>query len=136
MRREVRVTIDSPADVVEARQQARELATLAGFSSCDSTLITTAISEMSRNILEYARRGEVTISLLKNGVKSGVKIVASDQGPGISDISQVMQDGYSSRKGMGIGLPGTKRLMDEFEIRSKIGSGTTVTMKKWNQWKR
>jgi serine/threonine-protein kinase RsbT len=136
MRHEVRVTIGSPADIVEARQQGRELAILAGFSICDSTLITTAISEMSRNILEYASNGEVVISLLKNGIKSGVKIVVSDQGPGIADISQVMQDGYSSRKGMGIGLPGTKRLMDEFEIRSKIGSGTTVTMKKWNRWKK
>ena len=136
MRREVRVTIGSPADIVEARQHGRELAILAGFSICDSTLITTAISEMSRNILEYANNGEVVISLLKNGIKSGVKIVVSDQGPGIADIPQVMQDGYSSRKGMGIGLPGTKRLMDEFEIRSRIGSGTTVTMKKWNRWKR
>ncbi len=133
MPREVCVKIDSPADIVAARQQARALAMQAGFSICDSTLITTAISEMSRNILEYARQGEVTISLLKNGTKSGVKIVARDRGPGIADIAQVMQDGYSSRKGMGIGLPGTKRLMDEFEIRSKIGNGTTVTMKKWNQ---
>ena len=132
MRREVRVKIDSPADIVAARQQARALATQAGFSICDSTLITTAISEMTRNILEYARQGEVTISLLRNGTKCGVKIVARDHGPGIADISQVMQDGYSSRKGMGIGLPGTKRLMDEFEIRSKIGNGTTVTMKKWS----
>ncbi len=132
MRREVIVKIDSPADIVAARQQARALATQAGFSICDSTLITTAISEMTRNILEYARQGEVTISLLKNGTKCGVKIVARDHGPGIADISQVMQDGYSSRKGMGIGLPGTKRLMDEFEIRSKVGNGTTVTMKKWS----
>ena len=132
MRREVRVKIDSTADIVAARQHARALATQAGFSICDSTLVTTAISEMTRNILEYARHGEVTISLLKNGTKNGVKIVATDHGPGIADISQVMQDGYSSRKGMGIGLPGTKRLMDEFEIRSKIGNGTTVTMKKWS----
>jgi serine/threonine-protein kinase RsbT len=132
MRREVRVKINSTADIVAARQHARALATQAGFSICDSTLVTTAISEMTRNILEYARHGEVTISLLKNGTKNGVKIVARDHGPGIADIAQVMQDGYSSRKGMGIGLPGTKRLMDEFEIRSKIGNGTTVTMKKWS----
>lgn len=130
---EVCVKIDSPADIVQARQQARALATQAGFSICDSTLITTAISEMTRNILEYASHGEITISLLKNGSKQGVRIVATDQGPGIADISQVMQDGYSSRKGMGIGLPGTKRLMDEFEITSKIGKGTTITMKKWTQ---
>ncbi|MGZ8829338.1 MAG: anti-sigma regulatory factor [Thermoanaerobaculia bacterium] len=133
MQREVRVKIDSPADVVAARQQARALATQAGFSICDSSLITTAISEMTRNILEYASHGEVTISPLKNGTKRGVKIVASDHGPGIADISKVMQDGYSSNNGLGIGLPGTKRLMDEFEIRSKIGKGTVVTMKKWTQ---
>ena len=132
MPNEVRVKIASHADVVAARQEARALAIEAGFSLCDSTLITTAISEMSRNVLEYAQTGEVTISLLRNGTKSGVKIVVNDCGPGIADIGQVMQDGYSSRKGMGIGLPGTKRLMDEFEIRSKLGNGTTVTMKKWN----
>ncbi|HEU4522913.1 MAG TPA: anti-sigma regulatory factor [Thermoanaerobaculia bacterium] len=125
--------IDSAADIVAARQQARALATQAGFSICDSTLITTAISEMTRNILEYASSGELTISLLNNGSKSGLKIVASDRGPGIADVHQVMQDGYSSRKGMGIGLPGTRRLMDEFQIRSKVGNGTTITMKKWNR---
>ena len=97
-------------------------------------MITTAISEITRNVLEYARTGEVTISLLRNGSKSGVKIVVNDDGPGISNIPQVMKDGYSSRQGLGIGLPGTKRLMDEFEIRSKVGTGTTVTMKKWNRY--
>lgn len=133
MRREARVKIDAAADIVAARRQARAMATEAGFSICDSTLITTAVSEMSRNILEYAQHGEVTFSLLKNGSHRGVKIVVRDFGPGIADISQVMQDGYSSRKGLGIGLPGTKRLMDEFEIRSKVGSGTIITMKKWNR---
>lgn len=131
-REKVRVTIESQADVVAAREQARALAVEAGFSICDSTLITTAISEMTRNILEFARRGEITIALLRNGSKSGLKIVASDQGPGIEDISRVMKDGYSSCKGMGIGLPGTKRLMDEFEIHSQVGKGTTITMMKWN----
>ncbi len=130
---EVRVKIDSPSDIIAARQQGRALAAIAGFSICDSTLITTAISEMSRNILEYASHGEVLISLLESGSRCGVRIVAIDDGPGIADISQVMQDGYSSRDGLGIGLPGTRRLMDEFEISSKIGMGTTVTMKKWNQ---
>lgn len=133
MRSEVRVKIASRADIVAARQRGRALAIQAGFSACDSTLITTAISEMGRNILEYASHGELILSLLENGSRSGVKIVASDRGPGIADISQVMQDGYSSHKGLGIGLPGTKRLMDEFEIRSKIGNGTTVTMKKWTR---
>jgi len=135
MKSEIRVTLNSPADIVVARQEARTLALSAGFSLCDSTLITTAISEIARNVLEYAGTGEVTMSLLMNGVKNGVKIVVSDRGPGISDIAQVMKDGYSSRKGLGIGLPGTKRLMDEFELRSRAGSGTTVTMKKWNRYR-
>ena len=130
----MRVKISSAADIIAARQLARALALEAGFSVCDSTLITTAISEITRNVLEYARTGEVTISLLRNGSKSGVKIVVNDDGPGISNIPQVMKDGYSSRQGLGIGLPGTKRLMDEFEIRSKVGTGTTVTMKKWNRY--
>lgn len=134
MGNEVHLKISCPADVVAARQEARALALEAGFSICDSTLITAAISEISRNVLEYAHHGEVTISLLKNGSKNGVKIVVNDNGPGIGDIAQVMKDGYSSRHGMGIGLPGTKRLMDEFEIRSKIGAGTTVIMKKWNRF--
>ena len=77
----------------------------------------------------------MTISLLKNGTKNGVKIVVNDHGPGIANIAQVMKDGYSSRQGLGIGLPGTKRLMDEFEIRSRVGNGTTVTMKKWNRYR-
>jgi len=132
MSERVIVKIQSAADIVTAREQARALALQAGFSLCDSTLITTAISEMTRNILEYANCGELTISLLKNGTKHGLKIVASDNGPGIADISRVMQDGYSSREGMGIGLPGTRRLMDAFEIRSKIGQGTNITMMKWN----
>jgi serine/threonine-protein kinase RsbT len=135
MTHEVRVKISSAADIVAARQEARALAIEAGFSVCDSTLITTAISEITRNVLEYAKQGEVTISLLKNGTKNGVKIVVNDDGPGIANIAQVMKDGYSSRQGLGIGLPGTKRLMDEFEIRSKVGNGTTVTMKKWNRYR-
>ena len=135
MTNQVRVQISSAADIVAARQEARALALEAGFSVCDSTLITTAISEITRNVLEYAQQGEVTISLLKNGSKNGVKIVVNDRGPGIANIPQVMKDGYSSRQGLGIGLPGTKRLMDEFEIRSKVGSGTTITMKKWNRYR-
>ena len=127
----VRVKIDLRDDIVAARQQARDLARQTGFSLCDSTLITTAISEMSRNMLEHASQGEITISVLRDGTKRGLKIVASDRGPGIADISRVMQDGYSSSRGMGIGLPGTKRLMDEFDIQSKPGKGTTITMKKW-----
>jgi len=128
---EVRVPIASLADIVAARQQGRELAAQMGFSSFNLTLIATAIAEVGRNIVDFAERGEMTISMIKNGTRQGVQIVATDQGPGIADISTAMRDGYSSTNGLGIGLPGAKRVMDEFEITSKPGQGTTVTMKKW-----
>jgi serine/threonine-protein kinase RsbT len=128
---EARVPIQSLADIVAARQRGRELAARAGFSNFNRTLIASAISEVARNIVDFAEHGEVTISLLENGTRKGVKIVATDRGPGIADISRAMRDGYSSTNGLGIGLPGAKRVMDEFEITSKPGQGTTVTMKKW-----
>jgi serine/threonine-protein kinase RsbT len=129
---EVHVRIQSSADVVAARQQARALASRVGFSHSNLTVIATAVSEVVRNIVEYAKEGEVTITLISRGVyRKGVEIVAADQGPGIPDVSVVMRDGYSTRKGLGIGLPGARRLMDDFEIVSEIGKGTTVTMRKW-----
>ena len=129
---EVRVRIASSADVVGARQQARALASRAGFSQSDLTVIATAVSEVVRNIVEYAKEGEVTIRLIaRGGYRKGVEIVAADQGPGISDVSLVMRDGYSTRKGLGIGLPGARRLMDDFEIASEPGKGTTIRMRKW-----
>ena len=114
-----------------ARQQGRALASQVGFSSSNLTIIATAISEVARNIVEYAKEGEVILSLIHDTHKSGVQIVAADQGPGITDVSTVMRDGYTTGKGLGIGLPGARRLMDEFEIKSEVGKGTTVTMKKW-----
>jgi serine/threonine-protein kinase RsbT len=128
---EVRVPVRSVADIVTARQKVRQLAGQAGFSNSNLTLIATAISEVARNIVEYANSGELIVSVIKNGTRNGVKIIAKDQGPGIADITAVMRDGYSTGKGLGIGLPGTRRLMDEFEIISTPGKGTTVTMKKW-----
>jgi serine/threonine-protein kinase RsbT len=128
---EARVPIQSLADIVAARQRGRELAARAGFSSVNLTLIASAISEVARNIVDFAEIGEVTITLLENGNRKGVKIVATDRGPGIADISTAMRDGYSSTNGLGIGLPGAKRVMDEFEVTSQPGKGTTVTMKKW-----
>jgi serine/threonine-protein kinase RsbT len=107
------------------------LASQAGFSHSNLTIIATAISEVARNIVEYAKEGEVIITLINDASKKGVEIIAADQGPGIADVSTVMRDGYSTGKGLGIGLPGARRLMDEFEIASEIGKGTTVTMKKW-----
>jgi len=128
---QVHVRIQSSADIVAARQQARALASRAGFSHSSLTIIATAVSEVARNIVEYAKEGEVIIRLINDANKKGVEIVAADQGPGIADVSTVMRDGYSTGKGLGIGLPGARRLMDEFEIASEIGKGTTVRMKKW-----
>lgn len=123
--------ISSEADVVAARRQGRALAERGGFSSTDQALIATAISEVARNIVQYAVSGEVVLSLTQDGSKSSILIVARDEGPGIPDIALVTQDGYSTGKGLGLGIPGARRLMDEFEIVSKVGAGTTVTMKKW-----
>jgi serine/threonine-protein kinase RsbT len=128
---EIRIRIQSSSDIVTARQQGRALAAQAGFSNSNLTIIATAISEVARNIVEYAKEGEVVLTLVNNSSAPGIKIVAVDQGPGISDIAMVMRDGYSTGKGLGIGLPGSRRLMDEFEIVSEVGKGTTVTMKKW-----
>ncbi len=128
---ELRVQIESLDDIVTARQQARHLAARLGFSKCNLTLIATAISEIVRNAVEYAQGGEVVITPISNGNRRGVKIVVTDRGPGIADIAIVMRDGYSTVNRLGIGLPGTRRLMDEFEINSEVPGGTTVTMKKW-----
>jgi len=128
---EVRVRIESSADIVAARQQCRAQAVRAGFSNSNLTIIATAISEVARNIVEYAKEGEVVITVINNATKKGVQIIAADRGPGIADVSTVMRDGYSTGKGLGIGLPGARRLMDEFEIASEVGKGTTVTMTKW-----
>src|SRR5262245_3875264 len=128
---EVRVRIQTSADVVIARQQGRTLASRLGFSNSNLTIIATAISEVTRNIVEYAKEGEVRITLVENGSRRGVRIVASDRGPGIADVAIVMRDGYSTGQGLGIGLPGSRRLMDDFEIESTVGKGTTVTMTKW-----
>jgi len=128
---QVHVRIQNSADIVAARQQGRALASIAGFSHSNLTIIATAISEVARNIVEYAKEGEVVITLIDDANKKGVEIVASDQGPGIPDVSTVMRDGFSTGKGLGIGLPGARRLMDEFAITSAVGTGTIVTMKKW-----
>lgn len=130
---DVRVAIASDKDVVQARQTGRELAARAGFSSGDQTVIAAAISEIARNVLMYARHGEILISVVANGDHSGVMIVARDEGPGIPDIERALRDGYSTSGGLGLGLPGAKRLMDEFEIVSAQMQGTTVTMRKWKR---
>jgi len=128
---ETRVPLASEADIVTARQKGRSLAVELGFEGADLTLIAAAISEVSRNIVEYAQRGEILFQPANHGNRRGLCIVARDQGPGIPDVAQAMQYGYSSRRGLGVGLPGAKLLMDDFDIVSKVGVGTTITMKKW-----
>jgi serine/threonine-protein kinase RsbT len=126
----VSVSVERDGDVVIARQTGRELAVSIGFRGTDLTLIATAISEVARNIVIYAERGEIALSVL-NGARRGIRIVAHDDGPGIPDVDLAMRDGFSTGKSLGLGLPGARRLMDEFEIVSEVGKGTTVTMRKW-----
>lgn len=132
MSTETRIGIRSATDIVTARQQGRAMAADLGFQGSDLTVIATAISEVARNILEYAGRGEIILraDITPNG-RRGISIAAEDEGPGIPNVALAMQDGFSTGRGLGLGLPGAKRLMDEFEIVSKLGKGTTVTMRKW-----
>jgi len=127
------VTINTDADVVAARQKGRELATELGFVSTDSTLLATAISELARNIIRYAKHGEILIASVQSGDRVGITVVARDKGPGIANMSLAMQDGFSTSGGLGLGLPGVKRLMDEFHLVSDANNGTTVTIKKWKR---
>ena len=130
---EVRIPVRTDADVVTARKRGRELAARAGFSATELTIIATAISEIARNIVMFANRGEILVSLVGDDGREGVTVVARDAGPGIPDLDRAVQDGYSGYGGMGLGLPGSRRLMDEFEITSEVDKGTTVTMTKWRQ---
>jgi serine/threonine-protein kinase RsbT len=126
------VAIERDADVVTARQRGRQLAAACGFSTTEQTLIALAISELARNIVSYATRGTVVLRAL-DGERRGIEIIARDQGPGIPDIELAMRDGYSTSKSLGLGLPGTRRVMDEFHIESAPGIGTTVTIRKWRR---
>jgi serine/threonine-protein kinase RsbT len=130
---EICLAITRDSDIVAARQKGRELAAQIGFVGSDLTLIATAISEIARNIVVYARRGEVSLGIVERGGQRGVVVVARDQGPGIPDIENAMRDGFSTGKSLGLGLPGAKRLVDEFEIVSEVGKGTTVTLRKWKR---
>ena len=125
------VQINVDIDIVTARQEGRAIAAQLGFSSSEQTLIATAISEAARNILQYAGRGTIALSIVEEGNKKGILIVAQDSGPGIADIEQALIDGYSSAGGLGLGLPGMKRLMSELEIISEVDKGTILRMKRW-----
>jgi serine/threonine-protein kinase RsbT len=130
---EIRVAINSDQDIVIARQKGRALAMELGFASSDATLIATAISELARNIVSYARKGQIALKIVNRANREGLAIVASDNGPGIPDVRQALRDGFSTSGSLGMGLPGVRRLMDEFEITSQPGRGTIVAVKKWKQ---
>jgi serine/threonine-protein kinase RsbT len=126
-----RVAITTDADVVTARQRARSMGGELGFTSTDLTLLATAISEVARNITAYAGEGEIVVSVRNNGEQLGIRVVARDAGPGIDDVDLALRDGYSTGEGLGLGLPGARRLVDEFAIDTAPGRGTVVTMVKW-----
>jgi serine/threonine-protein kinase RsbT len=130
---ERRISIEREVDIIAARQAGRQLAGQLGFSSTDQTLIATAISEVARNILIYAQRGEIVLDQISDGGRAGICVIASDQGPGIENIDLALRDGYSTKNSLGLGLPGARRLMDDFDLASELGLGTRVTMKKWKR---
>ena len=128
---EIVIPIVAVIDIVTARQKGRTLAAAIGFSSSEQILIATAISEAARNILQYAGKGEIVLNQIQEGIRDGILIVARDEGPGIPNIQRAMQDGFSTSGGLGLGLPGIKRLMSEMNIVSTPEKGTTVALKKW-----
>lgn len=130
---EERIAVRSEADMVAGRNRGRALARDAGFRTTDQTLIATAISEVTRNILRYAGEGELFVRVVVDAGRRGLVVVARDDGPGIPDIDAAMRDGYSTGRSLGLGLPGAKRLMDALHIDTVPGEGTTVTMEKWTR---
>jgi serine/threonine-protein kinase RsbT len=127
----ITIEISEEGDIVVARQKGRSIAKNLGFSVVDQCRIATGISELARNIFLYASTGLIMILTLIENNRTGLEIIAKDMGPGIPDIKLAMLDGYSTSNGLGMGLPGTKRLMDEFEIISETGTGTEIIVKKW-----
>jgi serine/threonine-protein kinase RsbT len=128
---DVLVTIETDVDLVRARAEARAAAERLGFSRMDRTLIATAVSELARNIVVHVGAGEIVIRPARDDDRCGVIVIARDSGPGIRDVEAALRDGYGTDKGLGLGLPGARRIMDEFEIESENGSGTTVKAAKW-----
>lgn len=128
---DILVLIRSNLDIVTARQQGRTLAARTGFDATDATLIATAISELARNIVSYAGQGEIILRIVENTPAKGLMIISRDSGPGIRSVDDAMRDGYSTSGGLGLGLPGIRRLVDEFTIESALGRGTTVRVMMW-----
>ena len=132
--RESVIPIESDGDVVTARQRARAMASALELTSTDQTLLATAISEVARNITAYAVRGEVVLSVIEDdGGRRGIRVIARDQGPGIENLELALQDGYTSGGGLGLGLPGARRLVHDFEIETALGRGTKVTLVMWER---
>ncbi|MCC6526344.1 MAG: ATP-binding protein [Polyangiaceae bacterium] len=127
------VPIAKSEDIVRARQLGRTMAGELGFSPRDVTLIATAISELARNILQYAGEGEIEVSAIESGQEQGLAVVATDRGPGIENVQRALQRGYSTSGGLGLGLPGVRQLVDDFRIESAPGRGTTVSTQKWRR---
>ena len=126
------INVSSASDIIIARELGRKIGRELNFSQTDLTIIATVISELARNIILFAKQGTISLGRIKQGNKAGIVITAEDKGPGIPDVFLAMQDGFSTGKGLGLGLPGVRRLMDEFEIFSETGKGTKVTVKKWS----
>lgn len=125
------ITIVKEQDVVPFRNRVKDLATKTGMSLVNQTKLITAASELVRNMLKYAYGGIVTLEIISNNIQPGVRLTFKDEGPGIENIPLAMQDGFTTGKSLGLGLPGTKRLVNEFDIKSEVGKGTTITVTHW-----
>jgi serine/threonine-protein kinase RsbT len=125
------MTIVREVDVIPFRNRVKELATKIGMGLVNQTKLITSASELARNMLKYANGGNVTLEVVSRGRENGIRLVFKDEGPGIADVDLAMKDGYSTTKSLGLGLPGTKRLVSDFKIESVVGKGTTVTIIKW-----
>ncbi|HEX5203864.1 anti-sigma regulatory factor [Paractinoplanes rhizophilus] len=126
-----RIAVGSDQDVVRVRQLVRTVAVAAKLSLVDQTKLVTAASELARNTLVYGRGGTVQVTRVDNGRRQGIQIVFADQGPGIADLDLALTDGYTTGNGLGLGLSGARRLVDEFSIDTAVGRGTTITVTKW-----
>jgi anti-sigma regulatory factor (Ser/Thr protein kinase) len=130
---EIRIEIADGSDMVPARAAARDLASRLGFTKTDATLIATAVSEIARNVVVHAGEGHLVMTAVREERRFGLRVVALDAGPGIRDVATALENGYAGRGGLGLGLPGARRLMDDFEVCSEPERGTRVTMTKWRQ---
>jgi len=131
VRLETRIPINGVEDIVKARKSGRFLAEELGFSMTHTTLVVTAISELARNIVLYAKTGEITLSRIYNDSQVGIVITAEDHGPGIANVKHALMSGYSSSGGLGLGLPGVRQMADDFQVKSRPGEGTQVITTMW-----